>query len=256
MPHVSSSIFCPQAMLRLSAWVSMLLVVTACGGGGGTGTSSASTGGETSAGATGVLCDLTGAGSTVTKIADNTSLPYQFSWSCTATSRTIVANGVPNHVVGTFPNPNNPNTIAPYNVNQSGPLAPTLDTVKAVPIVGYALNGVKLDPNTGGACQNNATSAATQGPGIPSSATQCTYLGGGDWSLEAIVPGSPFDFGADFNNAHVQPTGEYHYHGAPTGVFKALGGTDTASTANKMHLLQVRLFRGQRRDNTAEKIGG
>jgi len=215
--------------------VTLLLLLAACGGGNGSATGS--TGSDASAVATGVLCDLKGSGTTVTKIADNTSLPYQFSWSCSATARTIVSNGIPNHVVGTFPNPNNPNTIAPYSVNQSGPVSPTLDTLKQVPIVGYALNGVKLDPNTGGGCQNNATSAATQGPGAPSTGTQCTYLGGGDWSLEAIVPGSPFDFGADFNNAHVQPTGEYHYHGAPTGVFKALGGTETAAMGNKMQIV-------------------
>jgi len=215
--------------------VTLLLLLAACGGGNGSATGS--TGSDASAVATGVLCDLKGSGTTVTKITDNTSLPYQFSWSCSATARTIVSNGIPNHVVGTFPNPNNPNTIAPYSVNQSGPVSPTLDTLKQVPIVGYALNGVKLDPNTGGGCQNNATSAATQGPGAPSTGTQCTYLGGGDWSLEAIVPGSPFDFGADLNNAHVQPTGEYHYHGAPTGVFKALGGTETAAVGNKMQIV-------------------
>jgi len=223
-----------QVATVLSA-VPLLLLLTACGGGNGSATGS--TGSDASAVATGVLCDLKGSGTTVTKIADNTSLPYQFSWSCSATARTIVSNGIPNHVVGTFPNPNNPNTIAPYSVNQSGPVSPTLDTLKQVPIVGYALNGVKLDPNTGGGCQNNATSAATQGPGGPSGGTQCTYLGGGDWSLEAIVPGSPFDFGADLNNAHVQPTGEYHYHGAPTGVFKALGGTETAAMGNKMQIV-------------------
>ena len=39
---------------------------------------------------------------------------------------------------------------------------------------------------------NGASSAATQGAGA-----QCTYIGAGAWSLEAIVPNSPFNFGAD-----------------------------------------------------------
>jgi len=106
-----------------------------------------------------------------------------------------------------------------------------------VPIVGYALNGVKFDPNTGGGCINNATSTATQGAGQVSATTPCTYLGGGDWSLEAIVPNSPFNFGADFNNAHVQPTGEYHYHGAPKGVFAVMGGQEDSLIGNKMQIV-------------------
>jgi hypothetical protein len=109
--------------------------------------------------------------------------------------------------------------------------------VRQIGIVGHALNGIKLDPNTGGGCLNNATSAATQGAGVLSTTTPCTYLGGSDWSLEAIVPGSPFNFGADSNNAHVQPTGEYHYHGAPTGVFTSLGASETATIGNKMQII-------------------
>ena len=239
MPNLTITFFRHHGAQKVLAAAPLFLLMTACGGGGGAGTASTSTPAaiDTGASAAGVLCDLKGSGSTVTQVADNISKSYQFSWSCNATTRTIVSNGIPNHTVGTFPNPNNPNTIASYSVNQSSPLSPTLDTVKPVPIVGYALNGVKFDPNTGGGCQNNATSAATQGPGSPSAGTQCTYLGGGDWSLEAIVPGSPFDFGADVNNAHVQPTGEYHYHGAPTGVFKAQGGTETASMGDKMRII-------------------
>ena len=32
-----------------------------------------------------------------------------------------------------------------------------------------------------------------------------------------------FNFGVDQNNAHVQPTGEYHYHGMPEAVLAKLG---------------------------------
>lgn len=212
------------------------LSLAACGGGSSTSssTSSSSTSDNSTAG---VLCDYKGNGTTVTGLADNTSLPYSFSWSCNATTRSIVANGVPNHTVGTFPNANNPNAIGVISVNQSGPLSPALDTMKAVSVVGYALNGVKFDPNTDGGCQNNATSAATRTTSSSSATPQCTYLGGGDWSLEALVPGSPFNFGADNNNAHVQPGGIYHYHGAPTGVFTAMGGSETTAIGNKMQII-------------------
>jgi hypothetical protein len=213
--------------------------LTACGGGGsGSSTNNSSPisigdGVATSS----ILCNYKGSGTTVTKLADNSSQPFQFAWTCGSTMRTLTSNGIPNHSVGTFPNPNNPNTIAPYAVNFSAPISPLLDMVKPVPVVGYALNGVKFDPNTGGGCINNAVSTATQGAGQASAGTPCTYLGGGDWSLEAIVPNSPFNFGADFNNAHVQPTGEYHYHGAPKGVYTSLGGQEDNLIGNKMQVV-------------------
>ena len=219
---------------------SLVLALTACGGGGSSSSSSntASTTPITDAlTSAGVLCDHKGNGTTVTKLADNSSLPFQFAWTCNASVRTLTSNGIPNHTVGTFPNPNNPNTISPYTVNHTAPISPALDVVRPVPIVGYALNGVKFDPNTGGGCINNATSTATQGAGQVSATTPCTYLGGGDWSLEAIVPNSPFNFGADFNNAHVQPTGEYHYHGAPKGVFAVMGGQEDSLIGNKMQIV-------------------
>jgi hypothetical protein len=220
----------PQPLWFLSL---ILLFLSACGGGSTGGTANTSTN-PASTSTPGVLCDYKGNGTTVTKVVDNTSQAYQFTWTCSSTLRSLASNGIPNHTVGTFPNPNNPNTIAPYTVSFSATLSPTLDVVKPVPIVGYALNGVKFDPNTGGGCINNATSTATIGAGVPSVGTPCTYLGGGDWSLEAIVPNSPFNFGADTNNAHVQPTGEYHYHGAPKGVYTSLGGQEDSLIGNKM----------------------
>ena len=39
--------------------------------------------------------------------------------------------------------------------------------------------------------------------------------------MEALGQTS-FNFGADENNAHVQPGGTYHYHGMPEGLIKTL----------------------------------
>ena len=45
-------------------------------------------------------------------------------------------------------------------------------------------------------------------------------MGRDPWNLEAM--GGAFVFGTDENNAHVQPNGQYHYHGMPeTTVAKA-----------------------------------
>ncbi|GIS57315.1 MAG: hypothetical protein CM1200mP1_12530 [Candidatus Neomarinimicrobiota bacterium] len=41
----------------------------------------------------------------------------KYSWTSDETSRILSGNGIPNHEVGTFPNPHNPNTIKEQNVN-------------------------------------------------------------------------------------------------------------------------------------------
>lgn len=128
------------------------------------------------------------------------------SWSCNASSRLLTANGIPDHAVGTFPNADNPNTITPQNISVSYSLAPVVTSSSGTPtqIIGYALNGVKMDPNTGGTCD--------------SSGNNCSLIGGnGAWRMEALGQNS-FRFGTDANNAHVQPNGEYHYHGMPEGL--------------------------------------
>jgi hypothetical protein len=42
------------------------------------------------------------------------------------------------------------------------------------------------------------------------------------WKYEAMS--GKIDLGLDDHNAHVQPTGAYHYHGLPTGLIEKLGG--------------------------------
>jgi hypothetical protein len=133
------------------------------------------------------------------------------SWTCTSSSRELSSNGLPEHAVGTFPNANCPNTIKAYAVSATMPLAPALTGSSArAMVVGWALNGVKFDPNTAGTCDDTGTS--------------CTLIGNtGSWSIEALGQ-SQFDFGVDSSNAHVQPTGEYHYHGMPEGELTARSG--------------------------------
>jgi len=108
-----------------------------------------------------------------------------------AKTRTIVSNALPNHDVGTFPNPGNPNTISAQDKSWTYPTEPTfLGTATFVREPGVAINGLKFEPGT---------------------AERATCEGGETHSIEAIQ--DVVDLGLDFNNAHVQPTGEYHYHG-------------------------------------------
>ena len=66
-----------------------------------------------------------------------------------------------------------------------------------------------MDPSTAGVCND--------------SGSVCSLIGGsGNWHIEALGQ-SAFNFGTDTSNAHVQPTGEYHYHGMPDGVLTKLG---------------------------------
>ena len=137
-----------------------------------------------------------------------------FSWTSDDMDRILSGNGIPNHEVGTFPNPNNPNTISEQNVNQTFSLCPALVSETGVQVGGpagaiaYAINSVKFDPATAGRCDDDGVCSLAQGQG--------------QWNIEALGH-ETFDFGDDMNHAHVQPTGEYHYHGMPELLIDLLG---------------------------------
>jgi hypothetical protein len=70
-------------------------------------------------------------------------------------------------------------------------------------LFGVALNGVVFDPGTAEFWRDDPS------------------LG---WRMEAI--GGPRDLGLDRSNAHVQPSGAYHYHAIPLGLLEKLGGAN------------------------------
>lgn len=155
----------------------------------------------------GVGCDINYSGFNSSAKVNANSL---YNWSCNETRRTLSGNGIPDHAVttGNFATP-----ISAQKINVSMPLAPALATKTPTTIIGYATNSVKFDPATAGSCPSTATSTANNGG--------CVMVGGsGPWILEAI--GGAFVFGTDESNAHVQPNGQYHYHGIPEGILKKL----------------------------------
>jgi hypothetical protein len=137
-----------------------------------------------------------------------------YSWTSDGTDRILNGNGIPNHEVGTFPNADNPNTITEQVVSKRFTLCPNIITESGLEIVGpalaiaYALNSVKFDPATAGRCNDAGECSLAQGQG--------------KWNIEALGHDT-FDFGDDMNHAHVQPTGEYHYHGMPELLINFLG---------------------------------
>jgi hypothetical protein len=114
--------------------------------------------------------------------------------------RKMVTNALPNHKTGEFPRKGNPNTISAQNRTYTFPLNPKyMGKPTWVREPGVALNGVKFEPGT---------------------AEVVVCETGENYRVEAFQ--DVIDLGLDFNHAHVQPTGAYHYHGTPISVIEDL----------------------------------
>jgi hypothetical protein len=152
--------------------------------------------------------------------------------------RYIESNGIPDHETGAFPNRGNPNRISSQKYKFKVPLAPKIspDGIQfggpppedrnqergerrgpppggrgGPMLFGVALNGIPFDPGTAEAWNDDRRSG---------------------WNNEALT--GKINLGVDQNNAHVQPTGAYHYHGIPTGLVKKIIGKNDD---NKMVLI-------------------
>ena len=156
--------------------------------------------------------------------------------------RVIRSNAIPAHPTGLFPNRANPNAISAQHTEVRVPVAPTWQgraTEARRP--GIALNGVMFEPGTaecfgkargGNAGRQGARPQRGQRPpprqrdGQQGSRQSGRGQSGGrpqdcEWREEAIVGGRG-RLGLDASNAHVQPTGQYHYHGIPDGLVAGL----------------------------------
>lgn len=206
-------------LTALIMWGLVCTTLAACGGGGDSTTTTTTTTTTTSGTSTaGVLCDYS---SSVFNSSASVNATATATWSCSSTARSLTANGLPDHAVGTFPNADNPNTIAAQNISVSLTVTPT-ETSVVTPRVGamnkpgIALNGIVLDPGTAGTC-NDAGACQQGGQAV------------GNWSLEALGQ-TAFKWGTDTSNAHVQPNGLYHYHGVPEGLLTKLSGGNKVMT--------------------------
>lgn len=117
--------------------------------------------------------------------------------------RYIYSNGIPDHQAGQFPNRNNPNSIRPQHYEFRVTMKPKISrnpTPVDHALFGVASNGVVFDPATAEFWNRNRRSG---------------------WNYEA--KSGKINLGLDQSNAHVQPTGSYHYHGLPTGLVQKQG---------------------------------
>lgn len=132
--------------------------------------------------------------------------------------RIIKSNAIPNHTVGEFPTRGNPNTITEQNKVYTIDLTPelankityvydlTIDSGRPSYVFGVAINGVKFEPSANEYFRNTETNEPNY-----------------EWTLEPLS--DEVNLGEDYNNAHVQPNGEYHYHGTPTGLVEGFDKT-------------------------------
>mgnify|MGYP001156266950 CR=1 FL=1 len=148
------------------------------------------------------LCDVT--------------LPYtnDFDQTTSSTLRVISTNSIPDHEVGLFgavQGSLNPNAITEqsevYHITLTPTIAseltPLLSSTGPAYSFGVLLNGVELDPV-----------AAEPFPHEGINSPNANW----EWNLEALN----VNLGLDCTNAHVQPTGKYHYHGTPTSYVEHL----------------------------------
>ncbi|MCF8259688.1 MAG: YHYH protein [Melioribacteraceae bacterium] len=145
-----------------------------------------------------------------------------FSQNITGGTRTINANNIPAHKVGLFGNVSgslNPNAIrsqsSTYAITTTPSEAATLTSLLSsngpTYSFGVLLNGVELDPV-----------AAEPWPHEGFMAANVNW----EWNLEATM----VQIGLDCNNAHVQPSGKYHYHGSPSLYLQDLDVSSTEMT--------------------------
>ena len=126
----------------------------------------------------------------------DTDFGTQTTVSVSSGVRKIVTNALPDHETGQFPNAGNPNTISAQSVNYEYPADPIYTgTAQEVHVPGVAVNGVKFEPGT---------------------AETVSCESGETYPVEGLQ--DQFNLGMDTNNAHVQPSGAYHYHGLPNSL--------------------------------------
>ncbi len=181
-----------QMAVQRAVGLVVLLVVSACGGSAET-TAPATTASTTTQAPATTAAMTTATGSEY--LGSYTLVDEEFGTMMTVTVdgsiRTINSNALPDHETGDFPNSGNPNTISEQDVSYDFATEPIYTgAATGVRMTGVAVNGVKFEPGT---------------------AENVTCGTGETFRVEALQ--DIYNLGFDFNNAHVQPTGEYHYHG-------------------------------------------
>ncbi|WP_341368449.1 YHYH protein [Yoonia sp. BS5-3] len=110
----------------------------------------------------------------------------------------IASNGVPDHEMGRFPNPANPNAFREQTLRFCFPTDPELSNTvtEGLMTVGVSVTGVPIRPYTAGYYDPNGRRNLGATPS--------------DWRQQAMH--DPRSLGMDAQNGHVDRSGLYHYH--------------------------------------------
>lgn len=137
---------------------------------------------------------------------DNVSSVYQEGdMTC------ITSNGAPNHEMGQFPNRANPNAFHQQTLRFCFPTEPHMATrvTEGLMTVGVSSTGVPIRPFTAGYYDPNGRRGISQNAG--------------DWRQQAMY--DPRSLGMDDQNAHVDRSGLYHYHGVSADLMASQNST-------------------------------
>jgi hypothetical protein len=123
----------------------------------------------------------------------------------------ITSNGAPNHDMGRFPNRANPNSFREQTLKFCFPSNPRMaDKVTAgLMTTGVSVTGVAIRPYTAGYYDPNGRRGMGREPN--------------DWRQQAMH--KPRSLGMDDQNAHVDRSGLYHYHGVSDDLSKSQTGS-------------------------------
>lgn len=124
----------------------------------------------------------------------------------------IASNGAPNHDMGEFPNSANPNAFQQQNLTFCFPTQPRLTSTvtDGLMTVGVSATGVPIRPYTAGYYDPDGRRGFSQDPSS-------------GWRQQAMY--DPRSLGMDDQNAHVDRSGLYHYHGVSADLLASQGGT-------------------------------
>lgn len=124
----------------------------------------------------------------------------------------LTSNGAPNHDMGAFPNRANPNAFEEQDLTFCFPSEPRLTqgVTGDLMTVGVSATGVPIRPYTAGYYDPNGRRGFSRDPSS-------------GWRQQAMH--DPRSLGMDDQNAHVDRSGLYHYHGVSSELLASQDGS-------------------------------
>ncbi|MBV1903160.1 MAG: YHYH protein [Marinosulfonomonas sp.] len=124
----------------------------------------------------------------------------------------ITSNGAPSHEMGKFPNRANPNSFRKQTLRFCFPTHPKMSptVTRGLMSVGVSVTGVPIRPYTAGYYDPNGRRGISHDPSS-------------GWRQQAMD--NPRSLGMDEQNAHVDRSGLYHYHGVSSDLLASQNAT-------------------------------